>query len=641
MRNADSRFNTFIVVTGAVFLATGIQELARGSMGPVITIFMIPVVVAAWMGGLVLGLGATLLCALAVNWSAMVPLHSIYTDHSVDRLRLLTFAASGAMVSAIVASMRASRRRLEEEVTFRLAAEEAARREREAHEQRFRTLVDNVPVMIWLNGPTGCEFVNREYLRVLGLPLERVLGMAWADTVHPEDREGYLEAYRRAVEARGPFEAEVRLRCAHGGYRIFRSNGSPRLREDGALQGYVGSTMDITEMAHSREALRTAAARKDEFIAMLAHELRNPLAPLSNGIFLLENEQSDPALRDKALTIMRRQLGHLTRMVDDLLDVSRITRGKLELRRERVDLSRIVQEAVEMSRPLIDSMRHTLSVTLPGRPVWVDGDPVRLGQVLANLLNNAAKYTPAPGDIMVQSWLDGSQACVSVRDSGEGITPEELPSVFEMFYQSHPPGSVTMGLGIGLALVKQLVEMHGGSVEARSEGPGRGSEFLVRLPCAAGPRQIASGLPAAAPSSVPRAAETAHVFKVLVADDNEDVLTTVKEVVEHLGSECRVARDGAEALSEARRYRPDLVLMDIGMPRMDGLETARRMRREPWGREILLVAVTGWGQAEDRRRSREAGFDHHMVKPVDPAQLAGLLVALSSRSLPRGETPPS
>jgi signal transduction histidine kinase len=367
-------------------------------------------------------------------------------------------------------------------------------------------------------------------------------------------------------------------------------------------------------------ALAEADRRKDEFLATLAHELRNPLAPLRNGLEVMRLARADAGARDEALAMMERQLGQMVRIIDDLLDVSRISRGKLALRRERVDLAKVLRQAVETSRPLIEAGRHELTVRLPADPVFVDADATRLAQVFANLLNNAAKYTEPGGRILLSLEHQGAEAMVAVRDTGVGIPAAMLPRVFEMFVQvEHSLERAQGGLGIGLALVRGLVGMHGGAVEANSEGHGQGSEFVVRLPVA--PPPVGRG---AAPAG-DGAARAAH--RVLVVDDNDDSAASLAMLLEAMGNEARTARDGLEALEVGAAFRPDVVLLDIGLPRLNGYEAARRIRLEPWGKGILLVAQTGWSQEEDRRQSREAGFDFHLVKPIDPAVLESVLAA--------------
>jgi PAS domain S-box-containing protein len=372
------------------------------------------------------------------------------------------------------------------------------------------------------------------------------------------------------------------------------------------------------------EQLRHADRKKDEFLATLAHELRNPLAPLRNGLHILRTAGDDPAALEQARTVMERQVQLLVRLIDDLLDVSRITRGKLKLRKEQVDLAAVVRNAVEISRPLIEAAGHELTVALPAEPTYVGADAARLAQVFSNLLNNAAKYTERGGHIGLTAERQGGAAVVTVKDTGVGIPAEHLPHIFEMFAQVDRSLERSQGgLGIGLTLVKRLVEMHGGTVEARSDGPDRGSEFVVRLP-------VMSGRPADQPDpdGESEGRPAAGRCKVLVVDDNEDTAASLSTMLQIMGHDVRTASDGLEALEAAEAYRPDVVLLDIGLPKLNGYEVARRLRQQPWGRGARLIALTGWGQEQDRQRAKEAGFDEHLVKPVEPAALERLLATV-------------
>jgi CheY-like chemotaxis protein len=354
---------------------------------------------------------------------------------------------------------------------------------------------------------------------------------------------------------------------------------------------------------------------------MLAHELRNPLAPICTGLEVLRLRKDDPAALERSLGIMERQTRQLTRLIDDLMDVSRITRGRLQVRKGRVELADVVQSAIEASRPLLDEAGHELTVRLPDHPIVLDADATRLAQVLSNLLGNAAKYTPHGGRVVLSARTEGDELVVSVADSGVGIPPAMLGRVFEMFQQvERPGGRATAGLGIGLTLVRALVEAHGGTVSVHSEGTDRGSEFVLRLPLPP-PTRAHSERETGAKGDPAAAARGARPRRVLVVDDNEEAAEMLSMAVEMLGNEVRTARDGIEAVELAGQFRPNVVLMDIGMPRMNGYDAARRIREQPWGKDMLLVALTGWGQEDDKRKTREAGFDRHLVKPAGTAAL--------------------
>jgi len=390
---------------------------------------------------------------------------------------------------------------------------------------------------------------------------------------------------------------------------------------------------EVAERARAEAALKEADRHKDEFLAVLAHELRNPLAPIRNAVEIMRRSSlSDPQLvwsRD----VVERQVKHLTRLVDDLLDVSRITRGNINLSREPVSVSTIIARAIETIQPMIAEHRHELTVDVTDEVLEVEGDLTRLTQVLGNLLNNAAKYTDPGGTIMVSARREGSDVDIRVRDNGIGIPPALLPRLFQLFTQVDAGAHRTQGgLGIGLALVRQLVQMHGGSVTAYSSGPGTGSEFLIRLPLRTRRSREAMEtglLPHAATNGT---GKSGH--RILLADDNQDALESLATLLQCDGHEVHTAGDGAQALEVAAQCRPNVVLLDIGMPKLDGYEVARRIRAEPWGKATVLIALTGWGQDEDRRRSREVGFDSHLVKPLDPEALSTMLSRLPAPTHP-------
>ena len=390
--------------------------------------------------------------------------------------------------------------------------------------------------------------------------------------------------------------------------------------------GQVGQFM---ERRRAEQSLKEADRLKDEFLAMLAHELRNPLAPIRNALYVLRHPGTDATTAQEMRDMAERQVRHMARLLDDLLDVSRISRGRIELRREAVDVAGLVGRTLEAVRPLIDEGRHQLTVSLPPEPVRVDADPTRLEQVLTNLLNNAAKYTEPGGHIRLVVERQGGDVVLRVRDTGVGIAADMLPRIFDLFVQGdRRPDRARAGVGIGLTLVRRLVELHGGTVDASSPGPGQGSEFLVRLPAAAGAPVGEEGRPAA-DAGVPAAGPPR---RVLVVDDNADVAESLALLLKLAGHDARAAYDGQTALSLAQDFRPQIVFLDIGMPGMDGYEVCRRLRQQPGTEKALIVALTGWGQEKDRRLSRQAGFDHHLVKPVEPEALQALLAGGAAAS---------
>ena len=401
------------------------------------------------------------------------------------------------------------------------------------------------------------------------------------------------------------------------------------LGEANAALAQANSTLQAEknrELEELNSTLRQANRLKDEFLAMLAHELRNPLAPIQYAVQLMRNPVLPAAQLSWARDVIERQVGHLTRLVDDLLDVSRITRGKINVNRESLELSAIIARAVETVQPMLTQQGHELSVRVDPAPVLVEGDLTRLTQIVGNILSNAIKYTDAGGRIELTAGAVGDRVEIRVRDNGIGIEAEALPAVFDLFTQASRMTERTQaGLGIGLALVKRLVELHDGEVEGHSEGLGKGSEFIVRLP-----RQLrdAAGtvVPLTSPARAPGQARVVH--RILLADDNPDSLESLAELLVMAGHETYKAGDGMQALAAATQFRPDLILLDIGMPGLDGYEVARRIRAQSWGRDLTLVALTGWGQDNDRKRSGEAGFDAHWVKPLELNRLWNLLESL-------------
>jgi PAS domain S-box-containing protein len=402
----------------------------------------------------------------------------------------------------------------------------------------------------------------------------------------------------------------------------------------GVKVGYLAVIRDISQRIRVEETLRAATLslrnadrRKDEFIAVLAHELRNPLAPILNALQIMQLT-TEPAAHETARQIIQRQLGQMVHLVDDLLDVSRISQGKIELRRGNVDVTEAVQNAIETSRPFIDGGKHELVVDLPApQTLIVNADLTRLCQIIANLLNNAAKYTPAGGSIAISAERDGDSAIIVVRDSGIGIRPEMLPRIFDLFAQAdRSKGHSQGGLGIGLALVKNLVEMHGGHVQAHSEGPGCGSKFIVRIPAVAAAASALGAVPT----------QTLHAgsgsgFRVLVVDDNVDSAETLSQVLQIMGYQTRTEKDGESAVLAAESFLPRVVFLDIGLPKLSGIEAAKLIRQQAGGKEILLVALSGWGQEADRQKSKEAGFDYHFVKPANIEVLIDLLEQVRPR----------
>jgi PAS domain S-box-containing protein len=506
------------------------------------------------------------------------------------------------------------------ELVARVGARLAAARARREADARFRRAADSTPIIMWVTDPDGHNiFVNRAFLDFVGISAEEGETFDWTQAVHPRDREAYTEKFQAALRERRPFRARMRARRHDGRWRWLESRGNPQLDAAGELVSFFGCSPDVTEILESQQALEEADRRKDEFLAMLAHELRNPIASVMSGSRLLRRLPATSPEVEATRDMIEREVRQLTRLVDDLLDVSRITAGRIELRREMIDLRSVVNRAIEASRGSVEDRRHRLAVSLPGEALPVEGDAARLTQVISNLLNNAAKYTQKGGEIRVMVEAVNAQAWIHVTDTGIGIAPEDLPRIFELFNrversQDYAEG----GLGVGLTLSRRLVEMHGGSVAAQSEGPGRGSEFVVCLPLAAvaaRPEEHAPGIRA-----------PMH-RRILLIDDNVPFASAMSSLLKLKGHEVHTIHEGAVALATAREVRPQVVLLDIGLPGMRGHDVARELRADATLSPMMIIAMTGYGQDRDQRRSRSAGIDHHLTKPIDDDALTALIEA--------------
>jgi PAS domain S-box-containing protein len=517
------------------------------------------------------------------------------------------------------------------------------RKQAEADREKFATLVENSRDFIGMCDLDGVPFfVNRAGLELVGLDsIEQARATPVRDFFFPEDQTRIMEEFFPMVQKNGHGEIEVRFRHFKTGaarwmaYKVLMLTNAT-----GQPFGFATVSQDVTERKRLTDDLSNLAThlsetdrRKDEFLAILAHELRNPLAPISNAMNLLRVADGDSEAINLASQMLERQVRQMTRLVDDLLDVSRITRGKIELRKERIELASIISQAVETNRALYTGMNHELTVTLPPQPVYLNADRARLAQVVSNLLNNACKFTDARGHIWLTVDLENNQTVIRVRDSGIGIAAEHIPRLFEMFTQVDSSLERSRdGLGIGLTLVKTLVEMHDGTVEVRSDGIGRGSEFVVRLPILVEtPRPRSSEILSEPAATLAR--------RILIVDDNKDGARSLAMLLKLFGHETEIAHDGFKALEAAERLRPDAVLLDIGLPKLNGYEVCRRIRAQPWGKDLMLIAVSGWGQEDDLQKSRDAGFNHHIVKPVDHDILMKLIAALPASTNPSQQPP--
>jgi len=581
---------------------------------------------------------------------------------------------------------------LEAEIAQRKRKERALRETEEAlrlSRRRLDLVVEATNLGLWY-----CDLPFQELLwndnckRHFGVPLNTPVTIdRFYECLHPDDRERTRQTVARAVEHGDPYDIEYRVLLPGGGTRWIRAIGQTFFDACGQARHFDGVTVDVTEQKRAEEMLKEADRRKDEFLAMLGHELRNPLAPIRNAVQVLQRMASSDEQVSAMLAVIDRQARQLAGLVDDLLDVSRITRGQINLRKQAVHLAEVVSQAVEASRPLLEARRHRFEVRLPNEPVVVEADATRLTQVILNLLNNAAKYTEEGGCIgLTVERQDGGTGVspvgvvggtgvspvgdvggsgvspvgdvggsgvspvgdvggtgvspvgvvLRVRDTGMGIPPEMLPKIFEPFTQvEHTLDRAQGGLGIGLTLVRRLVEMHGGTVQAFSEGRGRGSEFVVRLPIMPQPPPVGERGCGSAPSHVcSEPVPSPARRRVLIVDDNKDSADSLAMLMQMLGHHVRTAHDGETALETAQQLSPDIVVLDIGLPRLNGLEVARRLRQDLGLRDTLLIAMTGYGQEEDRRRSQGAGFNAHLVKPVDFGELQALLERFASTAAP-------
>jgi PAS domain S-box-containing protein len=516
----------------------------------------------------------------------------------------------------------------------KIARDITAQKRAERERQMFVTLVENSTDFIGICDVEGVPFfVNRAGLEMVGLQsIDAAKQTRVQDFFFPEDQPKMMNEFFPAVLENGNGEIEIRFRHFKTGAARWMAYKVLTLT-DAANKPIAFATVsqDVTERKRLEDNLRRLAAdlsdadrRKNEFLATLAHELRNPLAPMSNMLEVVKRADGNKEVLKQAHETLDRQLAQMVRLVDDLLDLNRITHDRLELRRSEVDLSSVIQQAVEVARPLVDSAGHHLTIDLPDEPVYLYADRARLAQLFGNLLNNSCKYTRPEGTVSVTAKLDGDEVVVSVKDNGAGIPPDKIDSIFDMFMQVEGTSDRSQGgLGIGLTLVKRLTEMHGGSIEARSAGEGQGSEFIVRLPVL--------NRPAVAPSSgTDVESESQPQRRVLVVDDNRDSADSLAMLMEITGNKAYLAHDGVEAVEAIEKHRPEVVLLDIGLPGLDGHEVCRRVREQPWGKDIVMIALTGWGQEDDRRRSEEAGFNGHLVKPVDYDKLLELLASLTN-----------
>jgi len=488
----------------------------------------------------------------------------------------------------------------------------------------YRAIGESIDFGVWVCDANGRNlYASASFLRLVGLTQEQCSGFGWADVLHPDDADRTIAAWKECARSGSHWDIEHRFRGADGKYHPVLARGTAVRDTEGRILCWAGINLDISGLKRAEDELLEANRRKDEFLATLAHELRNPLAPIRNAAHAIRLKAAgDPQLQ-RAQEIIDRQIDHLTRLVDDLLDISRITHGKIELQLERIPLQTVVDYAIEITRPLLEARRHEFRFEPKGEGIRVLGDSARLSQIISNLLSNAVKFTEPGGHIQAGIHLADPHAIVRVRDNGIGISSELLTRIFDLFAQGDRSlDRAQGGLGLGLSLVKRLVELHGGNVEARSEGHGKGSEFSVRILLADAQVESQSIRPAPVANGQPR--------RILVVDDNRDAAESTADLLRLDNHIVQTAYSGAAALGVARVFKPEIVFLDIGLPGMDGYEIARRLKEFPETKQARLIALTGYGQAGDRELSRRAGFHDHVVKPIDPAALASLVARHSA-----------
>lgn len=610
VRRKDLPFRKIFLLFGAFIMACGTTHLMEA------VIFWWPLYRLA---------GVIKLITAIISWATVFALIRVVPG-------VLTMRSPEELQREIIARKRAEEelqglnaaleQRVQQRTSDLLLSTEALREERELLQVTLGSIGDGVIVtdtegrITFLNGVAE-SLTGWSSSESITRPLDQIFRIVDERTRRPAENPA-MRALQNGVIA--GLANRTLLLAKDGTERPIDDSAAPIRGDSGAIRGAVVVFRDITDRKHAEDALKEADRRKDEFLATLAHELRNPLAPIRNSLEVIKRSQGNLAMIEQSRSTMERQLGQMVRLVDDLIDVSRISRNKLELRKKKVELASIIDQAVEACRPLADAANHELTISLPDEPIYLNADAVRLAQAFGNLLTNSCKFTGRGGHIELSVERLVSEAVIKVKDNGIGIPPAMLSKIFEMFTQIDQSLERTQsGLGIGLTLVKQLVEMHDGEIAAYSEGAGHGSEFIVRLPVLdelseSQPQQEASPEVVAA---APR--------RILVVDDNRDSAMSLAILLKLTGNDVQTAHDGLEALQKAEDFQPDLILLDIGLPKLNGYDACRQIRQQPWGKDITIVALTGWGQDEDRRKSKEAGFDNHLVKPVDHAALGQIL----------------
>ncbi|MET0379207.1 MAG: response regulator [Spongiibacteraceae bacterium] len=507
-------------------------------------------------------------------------------------------------------------------------------RELHENEERFRQMAENIGDVFWIFEPESPRmlYVSPAYEKIWGRSTGRLFKnfYAWQESIHPADRERVSHAFSQLLNY-GHYEQDYRLLMPDGSERWVRDRGFPVSDETGRNYRITRISQDISAFKIAELALQEAAVRKDEFLATLAHELRNPLAPMRTAIDLMRMNSAVDTVNGSTREIISRQIDHLVRLVDDLLDVSRITQGKLSLQKEFIELSSVIDAAIELNTDYLQSRQHRLTLNMPSTNIWLKADSVRMTQVIGNLLHNAAKYTPERGEIVLSARVDGNHLRIDVSDNGIGISADRIHDIFNLFTQAQRlQNKAPEGLGVGLSLVRHLVELHGGTIEAHSHGAGLGSTFSVNLP-------INSSLPISSPkvdNESPKRLKRIKSLRILLVDDSVDAVGLLKILLERLGHEVEVAHEGITAIELAKQFQPQVILLDIGLPGIDGYQVARRLKAIPELQGTQLVALTGYGQDRDREHAFASGFAYHMIKPLDMDMLSDLLQRVTPDAVP-------
>ncbi|PWT95913.1 MAG: hypothetical protein C5B55_00665 [Blastocatellia bacterium] len=625
-----SQTSKYLVAVGSTVLVILLRFALATVVGDAALFFpfILAVTLTACYGGFQPGLLATFLGAVAAVFFFVPPYYSFAIPDSKLVVTLIFFIIASITISLVCDALRRALRRAE--ASERKTAEHLSDLEKRDEalqdvQTQLQIITDSMSALV-----TRCTrdlkyaWVSRPYAEWLNLTREQIIGANIVDIIGDDAFKKLGPSFERALQGE-VVEYEEQINYGPIGSRWIHAVYTPTFSSDKSVDGWVAVVIDIDPQKKAEEVLRATDRRKDNFLAILAHELRNPLAPLRHSLALLKDPNTDSSSDEYALEVMDRQLSHMVRLVDDLLDLSRINSDKIKLQIQTVSLADVVSQAVETVKPIVAAAGHRLVIDLPPERLQLNADTVRLSQAFSNLLNNACKFTEPGGEISLRAVSDNGDIVVSVADNGFGIPADISDSIFGMFTQADQTIERKHGgLGIGLALVKRLVDMHGGSISVRNRVDGVGAEFTVRLPVSI----EASPIP---PLQSQMYAKRESGLNILVVDDNVDAAESLSMLMQVMGNKTQTANDGEEALRLASKLHPDVVLLDVGLPKMNGYDVARAIRQQTWAQRPILIAITGWGQTEDKANSKEAGFDHHVVKPVDPDVLLELISETRNR----------